>query len=36
MGEIIKTGSVSRDERSSKYNRLLRIEEEFMGSALYK
>lgn len=33
---FIKTGSVSRGERTSKYNRLLRIEEELMGSALYK
>jgi enolase len=33
---FIKTGSVSRGERTSKYNRLLRIEEELMGSAQYK
>lgn len=33
---FIKTGSVSRGERTSKYNRLLRIEEELMESSLYK
>jgi enolase len=33
---FIKTGSVSRGERTAKYNRLLRIEEELMWSALYK
>lgn len=33
---FIKTGSVSRGERTAKYNRLIRIEEELMGSALYK
>jgi len=33
---FIKTGSVSRGERTAKYNRLLRIEEELSGSALYK
>jgi enolase len=31
----IKTGSLSRTDRVSKYNRLLRIEEELGGSALY-
>jgi enolase len=33
---FIKTGSIARGERTAKYNRLLRIEEELMGSALYK
>ncbi|MDI6890707.1 MAG: phosphopyruvate hydratase [Thermodesulfovibrionales bacterium] len=33
---FIKTGSLSRGERTAKYNRLLRIEEELLGSALYK
>lgn len=33
---FIKTGSLSRSERIAKYNRLLRIEEELSGSALYK
>src|SRR4030067_869332 len=33
---FIKTGSVSRGERTAKYNRLFRIEEELMWSALYK
>ena len=31
----IKTGSASRSDRTAKYNRLLRIEEELGGSALY-
>ena len=31
----IKTGSVSRGERTAKYNRLLRIEEELAGAARY-
>ena len=34
--EQIKTGSVSRGERTAKYNRLLRIEEELGSSAFYK
>ena len=33
---FIKTGSLARSERIAKYNRLLRIEEELAGSALYK
>ncbi|MBM4140758.1 MAG: phosphopyruvate hydratase [Nitrospira sp.] len=33
---FIKTGSLARGERITKYNRLLRIEEELSGSALYK
>jgi enolase len=33
---FIKTGSLARSERIAKYNRLLRIEEELTGSALYK
>ncbi|UCE78042.1 MAG: phosphopyruvate hydratase [Nitrospiraceae bacterium] len=33
---FIKTGSVARSERVAKYNRLLVIEEELVGSALYK
>lgn len=33
---FIKTGSLSRSDRIAKYNRLLRIEEELSGSALYK
>lgn len=33
---FIKTGSLSRGERTAKYNRLLRIEEELAGSALYR
>jgi len=33
---FIKTGSLARGERVTKYNRLLRIEEELSGSALYK
>lgn len=33
---FIKTGSVARSERVAKYNRLLVIEEELGGSALYK
>lgn len=33
---MIKTGSLSRSERIAKYNRLLRIEEELAGAALYK
>jgi len=33
---FIKTGSLSRGERTAKYNRLLRIEEELSGSALFK
>jgi enolase len=32
---FIKTGSLSRGERIAKYNRLLRIEEELLGSGLY-
>ena len=32
----IKTGSLSRSERIAKYNRLLRIEENLGGSALFK
>ena len=32
----IKTGSVSRGERTAKYNRLLRIEEELKGQALFR
>jgi enolase len=31
----IKTGSMSRGERTAKYNRLLRIEEELGDAALY-
>ena len=34
--EQIKTGSVSRGERTAKYNRLLRIEEELGSSGFYK
>jgi enolase len=33
---LIKTGSLARTERIAKYNRLLRIEEELSGAALYK
>ncbi len=33
---FIKTGSLARGERVAKYNRLLRIEEELSGSAIYK
>jgi len=33
---FIKTGSLSRSERIAKYNRLLRIEEELGGSAVFK
>lgn len=33
---LIKTGSLSRSERVAKYNRLLEIEKELSGSALYK
>jgi enolase len=33
---FIKTGSLARGERIGKYNRLLRIEEELSGSAIYK
>jgi len=33
---FIKTGSLSRSERIAKYNRLLEIERELSGSALYK
>lgn len=33
---LIKTGSVSRGERIAKYNRLLEIENELSGFALYK
>jgi len=33
---FIKTGAPSRGERTAKYNRLLRIEEELVGYALYK
>jgi enolase len=32
----IKSGSVSRSERLSKYNQLLRIEEELGGAAVYR
>lgn len=31
----IKTGSLSRSERTAKYNRLLRIEEELKGNSIY-
>ena len=31
----IKTGSMSRSDRTAKYNQLMRIEEELKGSALY-
>ncbi|HEX5396518.1 MAG TPA: phosphopyruvate hydratase, partial [Candidatus Limnocylindria bacterium] len=31
----IKTGSMSRGERTAKYNRLLRIEEELGDAAVY-
>ena len=31
----IKTGSLSRSERTAKYNRLLKIEEELKGNCLY-
>jgi enolase len=31
----IKTGSVSRTDRTAKYNQLLRIEEELCGGAVY-
>ena len=34
--EQIKTGSVSRGERTAKYNRLLRIEEELGSAGFYK
>ena len=33
---LIKTGSLSRTDRVAKYNRLLRIEEELSGTAIYK
>ena len=33
---FIKTGSLSRSERIAKYNRLIEIENELSGSALYK
>jgi enolase len=33
---FIKTGSLARSERVAKYNRLLAIEEELSGSAVYK
>jgi enolase len=33
---FIKTGSLARSERVAKYNRLLAIEEELSGSAIYK
>jgi enolase len=33
---FIKTGSMSRSERIAKYNRLMRIEEELGGMAVYK
>jgi enolase len=33
---FIKTGSMSRSERIAKYNRLLRIEEELGGTAVFK
>jgi enolase len=33
---FIKTGSLARGERVAKYNRLLRIEEDLSGSAIYK
>ena len=33
---FIKTGSLSRSERIAKYNRLLRIEKELEGSAVFK
>ena len=33
---FIKTGSLARGERVAKYNRLLRIEEELSGFAIYK
>jgi enolase len=33
---FIKTGSMSRSERIAKYNRLMRIEEELGGAAIYK
>jgi enolase len=33
---FIKTGSLARSERTAKYNRLLRIEEELSDSAVYK
>jgi enolase len=32
----IKTGSLSRAERTAKYNQLLRIEEDLLGEAVYK
>ena len=32
----IKTGSLSRSDRVAKYNRLLRIEEELKGEAVYR
>ena len=31
----IKTGSMSRSDRMAKYNQLIRIEEELMGTAQY-
>ncbi|MBT6509118.1 MAG: phosphopyruvate hydratase, partial [Rhodospirillaceae bacterium] len=34
-GGQIKTGSLSRSDRTAKYNRLLRIEEELGEAALY-
>ncbi|MEW6116202.1 MAG: phosphopyruvate hydratase [Nitrospirota bacterium] len=33
---FIKTGSLSRSERIAKYNRLLRIEEELAGTAIFR
>jgi enolase len=33
---LIKTGSLARGERIAKYNRILRIEEGLLGSAIYK
>jgi len=33
---LIKTGSLSRSDRVAKYNRLMEIEQELSGSALYK
>jgi enolase len=35
-GGLIKTGSVSRSERTAKYNRLLEIERRLGASAVYK
>ena len=31
----IKTGSMSRSDRTAKYNQLMRIEEELQGTARY-